>query len=73
MSEFNYEPQLMGAELQGSREFVSPGLSRGIGSKTNDNYYISKNPSTAAGSYIQGLGGGYAGAGLTSGGGVGIG
>lgn len=39
--------------------------------KTNDNF-VSKNPSTAAQSYLQGMGG-YNGVGLTSGGGVGIG
>ena len=61
MSDFNYENQM---EMHGSKEFLA--------GRTNE-YFVSKNPSTAAGSYLHGLGGGYAGAGLTSGGGVGIG
>lgn len=71
MSDYNYEAQMMGGELQGSTEFM--GIQMGGGNKTNDNYYKSKNPSTAAGSYLQGIGGGYAGAGLTSVGGIGMG
>jgi hypothetical protein len=54
-------------EIHGSKEFIN-----GAPSIKNNDYYISKNPSTAAGSYLHGLGGGYGGGhGLTSGGGIG--
>lgn len=64
MSEFNYDQQqiMNTAELHGSKEFPLAG-------RTND-YFVSKNPSTAAGSYLHG---GFGGPGLTSGGGIGLG
>ena len=52
-------------ELHGSKEFPLAG-------RTNE-YFVSKNPSTAAGSYLHGGLGGYGGQGLPSGGGIGLG
>ena len=65
MNNFDLEQS---SELQASREFIG-GLG-GIGAGKQD--FISKNPSTAAVSYIPGGLTGF-GAGLTSGGGLGLG